>query len=94
MAASATSAYTRASSGRSSRSRRRHPLAPGVPRGGLADRVAVIGDAVRRRVGVHHLTLEALLNALVQPGARLERVVERGDGPLPEVLGVLLSRPS
>lgn len=69
-------------------------LHPGYREEGWQVGSPFIGDAVRRRVGVHHLTLQALLNALVPPGARLERVVERGDGPLPEVLGVLLSRPS
>ena len=69
-------------------------LHPGYREVGWQARSSFMGEAVRRRVGVHHLTLEALLTALVQPGTRLERVVERGDGPLPEILGVLLSQPS
>ncbi len=50
------------------------------------------GVAVRRRVGVHHLPLERLLSAFLAPGTRLERVIERGGGAVPEVLGVRLSR--
>ena len=53
--------------------------------------LAFTGAEVRHRVGVHHLPLESLLTALLHRDARLEAVVERGDGPLPEVLAVRLS---
>jgi SAM-dependent methyltransferase len=58
---------------------------------GWQPRTAFTGTAVRHRVGIHHLQLESLLGAMLHPGTRLEAIVERGEGQLPEVLGVRLS---
>jgi hypothetical protein len=38
------------------------------------------------------LPLEGLLTALLQPGLRLDRIVERGDRPIPDILAVRLAR--
>lgn len=64
---------------------------PGYRDRGWQRPTAFTGAEVRHRVGVHHLLLEGLLGALLPAGSRLEALVERGDGPLPEVLGVRLS---
>lgn len=66
-------------------------LHPGYRDEGWRPRTAFTGTEVRQRVGVHHLGLESILTALLRPGLRLTAVVERGDGPLPEVLGVRLA---
>jgi SAM-dependent methyltransferase len=58
---------------------------------GWQPRTPFTGTQVRHRVGVHHLPLESLLTALLHPGGRLEAIIERGDGPLPDVLGVRLT---
>ena len=49
---------------------------------------------VGHRVGVHHLPLDELLNALVHPDAPVDRVRERGRGAVPELLAVRLRRPA
>ncbi len=49
---------------------------------------------VQHRVGVHHLPLDGLLTALIHPDAPLDRVVERGGGAVPDLLGVRLTRPA
>lgn len=66
-------------------------LHPGYRQRGWQPRTPFTGTQVRHRVGVHHLPLESLLTALLYPGGRLEAVIEGGDGPLPEVLGVRLT---
>lgn len=68
-------------------------LHPGYRQGGWKAQTAHTGNAVRRRVGVHHLSLEQLLLAVLHSEAPLDRVLERGDGPVPELLAVRLSRP-
>lgn len=67
-------------------------LHPGYREGGWQTPTAFTGDGVRRRVGVHHLSLEQLLTALLHPDARLERITERGGAAVPEVLAIRLSR--
>jgi SAM-dependent methyltransferase len=67
-------------------------LHPGYRSVGWQRRTPFTGDAVRHRVGVHHLPLGELLTALAQPGLRLEQVVERGPNPLPDILAVRLRR--
>jgi hypothetical protein len=51
------------------------------------------GDAVRARVGVHHLPLEAFLAPFLRPDADLDRLVERGGAAVPALIGVRLRRP-
>lgn len=48
---------------------------------------------VQYRVGVHHLTLDQLLTALIHPEAPLTGVIERGGGTVPDLLAVRLTRP-
>jgi SAM-dependent methyltransferase len=67
-------------------------LHPGYRQGGWQAPTAFTGSGVRRRVGVHHLSLEQLLTALLHPDAPLDRITERGGGVLPEVLAVRLRR--
>jgi len=67
-------------------------LHPGYRSPGWQASTAFLGDAVRRRVGVHHLPLEQLLTAFVHPAAPLDRVLERGGGAVPELLAVRLRR--
>ena len=50
------------------------------------------GNAVRSRVGVHHLPLEELLTAAVHPDAPLDVVIERGGEAVPEFLAFRLRR--
>ena len=50
------------------------------------------GDAVRAKVGVHHLPLEALLSSFLRADAVLERLIERGGAAVPALLGVRLRR--
>jgi SAM-dependent methyltransferase len=57
---------------------------------GWAPRTPHIGDAVRARVGVHHLPLQDLMAALTSADAAIDRVVERGEGPVPPLLAVRL----
>jgi SAM-dependent methyltransferase len=69
--------------------RKLHPGYRGV---GWQERTPFTGNSVRGRVGVHHLPLGELLTALAQPGLRLERVIECGPNPLPDILAVRLRR--
>jgi SAM-dependent methyltransferase len=65
---------------------------PGYRQPGWQPRTPFTGDAVRRRVGVHHLPLEHLLTAALHPGAPLDALVERGGDAVPEFLGFRLRR--
>ena len=49
---------------------------------------------VTQRVGVHHLPLGELLTAFLHRDAPLDRVVERGDGVVPELIGLRLTKPA
>jgi ubiquinone/menaquinone biosynthesis C-methylase UbiE len=51
-----------------------------------------LGPGIRRRVGVHHVTLATLLQAFVAAGLSLERVVEPGDDEPPALLAFAASR--
>jgi SAM-dependent methyltransferase len=65
---------------------------PGYQEAGWQAPTAFTGDAVRARVGVHHLALQDLLTAVLHVDAPLDAVVERGSGPVPEFLAVRLRR--
>jgi SAM-dependent methyltransferase len=65
---------------------------PGYRSSGWQERTPFTGNAVRSRVGVHHLPLQDLLTAALQPVAPLQAVVERGGGGVPELLGFRLRR--
>ena len=67
-------------------------LHPGYKTAGWQARTPHTGNAVRHRVGVHHLSLEALLDALLHPETRLDRLIERGGAAVPEVIAVRVSR--
>ncbi|MGC1210887.1 MAG: methyltransferase domain-containing protein [Micromonospora sp.] len=49
---------------------------------------------VRARVGAWHLPLADLLNAVTAAGLTLTRVEESGSGPIPDVLGLLATKPT
>jgi SAM-dependent methyltransferase len=65
----------------------------GYRRPGWHDPTPFTGTSVRARVGVHHLPLAELLNALAET-AHIERVREDGPGAYPQVLGLRLSATS
>ncbi|HYZ08370.1 MAG TPA: class I SAM-dependent methyltransferase [Pseudonocardiaceae bacterium] len=67
-------------------------LHPGYRTAGWREPTPFTGDAVRRRVGVHHLPLAELLNALNDPRGRIEQVLEVDPASYPEVLAVRLRR--
>ena len=50
------------------------------------------GPHVRSRVGMRHQPLAELVNAFIATGLQIERVVERGDNPVPTILGIRASR--
>lgn len=61
---------------------------------GWQERTPYTGNAVRSRVGVHHLPLQDLLTAALHPAAPMDSVVERGGGAAPELLAFRLRRRS
>jgi SAM-dependent methyltransferase len=65
---------------------------PGYQVSGWQERTPFTGNAVRSRVGVHHLPLQDLLTAAVHPEAPLDAVVERGGTAVPELLAFRLRR--
>jgi hypothetical protein len=65
---------------------------PGYQVSGWQERTPFTGNAVRSRVGVHHLPLQDLLTAALHPEAPLDAVVERGGGAAPELLAFRLRR--
>ncbi len=64
----------------------------GYQAAGWQERTPYTGNAVRSRVGVHHLPLQDLLTAALHPEAPLDAVVERGGGAVPELLAFRLRR--
>jgi len=60
---------------------------------GWQERTPFTGNAVRSRVGVHHLPLQDLLTAALHPAAPLDAVLERGGDAVPELLAFRLRRP-
>jgi SAM-dependent methyltransferase len=67
-------------------------IGAGYRTGGWAPLTPHTGDAVRARVGVHHLPLQDLMAALVRVDAALDLVAERGEGPVPPLLVARLIR--
>jgi SAM-dependent methyltransferase len=67
-------------------------LHPGYRSAGWQERTSFTGNAVRSRVGVHHLPLQDLLGAALLPDAPLVAVVERGGDEVPEFLAFRLRR--
>jgi SAM-dependent methyltransferase len=67
-------------------------LHSGYRTAGWHERTPFTGNAVRSRVGVHHLPLQDLLAAALHPDAPLVAVVERGGDEVPEFLGFRLRR--
>jgi SAM-dependent methyltransferase len=51
-------------------------------------------DGIRRRVGMHHITLADYLNAFLTSGLTLERFEEPGDVHVPHTLAVRARRPA
>ncbi|WP_412539725.1 class I SAM-dependent methyltransferase [Longispora sp. K20-0274] len=45
-------------------------------------------EGVRARVGARHLPVSDLVNAFLDAGLTVDRLTERGMGPLPDVLGI------
>jgi SAM-dependent methyltransferase len=69
-------------------------LHPGYRVAGWQERTPFTGNAVRSRVGVHHLPLQDLLAATLHADAPLDAVLERGGDAVPELLGLRLRRPT
>jgi SAM-dependent methyltransferase len=67
-------------------------LHPGYGRAGWHARTRFTGNAVRSRVGVHHLPLQQLLSAALHPDAPLDAVLERGEQAVPDFLAFRLRR--
>jgi hypothetical protein len=65
--------------------------------GGYAERERTVrswnSTGVRARVGAWHLPLAGLLDAVAGAGLVLDRVVESGSGPVPDVLALRAHRP-
>jgi SAM-dependent methyltransferase len=74
------------------RERDRPILHPGYAEAGWHRRGPGLGDGVRHRVGVRHVPLGDLLNALTAAGFVLERVVEPGPDDPPSLLGISARR--
>jgi ubiquinone/menaquinone biosynthesis C-methylase UbiE len=51
-------------------------------------------DGIRSRVGMRHLPLADLLNALLDAGLQIMRVTEPRDEPVPFILAILACRPA
>jgi SAM-dependent methyltransferase len=69
-------------------------LHPGYRLAGWQQRTPFTGNAVRSRVGVHHLPLQDLLRAAVHAEAPLDAVVEGGGDVVPQLLAFRLRRRS
>jgi hypothetical protein len=65
---------------------------PGYRVPGWSEPTPYTGNAVRSRVGVHHLPLELLLSAALHPAAPLDAVTERGGDEVPEFFSFRLRR--
>jgi|SRR5579863_4453058 len=52
------------------------------------------GPYVRKRVGMRHHPLAELLNGFIAAELTIERVVERGDNPVPTILGIRARKPA
>ncbi len=75
--------------------RRRDTRAPDLPPGRLAPGGQPWwGPYVRSRVGMRHHPLAELLNAFIAAELTIERVVERGDNPVPTILGIRARKPA
>lgn len=61
-------------------------LHPGYRQPGWVTAADYTGDGVLRRIGAHHLPLSDLFTALTHPAGRLDRVIEAGPGPVPDLL--------
>lgn len=53
-----------------------------------------LGSGIRPRVGVRHVALAGLVNALLQAGLVLTRLEEPADGPTPDLLVLAATAPS
>lgn len=67
-------------------------LHPGYRSAGWQQRALYTGNAVRHRVGVHHLPLQDPLTTVLHVDAPLDAVVERGGDAVPELLALRLRR--
>jgi SAM-dependent methyltransferase len=63
-------------------------LQPGYRRAGWWAEGPGFGQGIRPRVGVHHLPLAALMNAVLDAGIRIQRVEEPGDEDYPILLAL------
>jgi hypothetical protein len=51
-----------------------------------------MGQGLRRRVGVRHVPLAALLNAVLHAGFQIEQVEEPGPEDYPRILAIAMVR--
>ena len=54
----------------------------------------MVGQFVRRRVGMRHHPLADVLNAFIAAGLAIERVAELGDRPVPVILAIRARKPA
>ncbi|MBL7488507.1 class I SAM-dependent methyltransferase [Frankia sp. AgB1.9] len=67
---------------------------PGYRRHQRVEHHPLLGDGIRSRVGVVNVPLPTLLNALTGAGLVLgETAEDDGDAPIPELLGLAVTRP-
>jgi hypothetical protein len=69
-------------------------VVPGYRDAVRVDQSEQFGPGIRARVGARHVPLADFLMAFVAAGLVLDRVVERGDGIVPWMLGVRAHKPA
>jgi SAM-dependent methyltransferase len=69
-------------------------VVPGYRDAVRVDHSEQFGGGIRSRVGAQHVPLADFLNTFIEAGLVLERVVERGDGIVPWMLGVRAKKPT
>jgi SAM-dependent methyltransferase len=68
-------------------------VVPGYRDAVRVDRSDNFGPGIRLRVGAQHVPLSDLLTAVIAGGLVLDRVIERGDGIVPWMLGLRAHKP-
>lgn len=69
-----------------------HLLHPGYRKRGWTTAGPGFGHGIRPRVGVHHLPLADLVNAIIGSGLTLKRIEEPGEDDYPVMLGLVAQR--
>ncbi len=69
-----------------------HVLHPGYRKRGWIASGPAFGHGIRPRVGVNHLPLPDLMNAIISSGLTLQHIDEPGEDDYPLILGVVATR--